>query len=112
MNKISHNVDCVMGLQNCLLTLRIDPGPCTGTCQISSDDVNQVVGNKGEDATDIKVEEDPWPATSMGIKTEPAVSSMCARARVSVCVSVCIQVNAHWTSIVQTVCRIRCEWII
>jgi hypothetical protein len=106
MNKISHNVDCVMGLQNCLVRLRIDPGPCTGTCQISSDDGNQFVGNKGEDATDIKVEEDPWPAISMGIKIEPNVSCM----HVCVRVRVCIQVYAHWTDNVQTLFTIRCAW--
>jgi hypothetical protein len=44
---------------------------------MSSDDVNQFVGNKGEDAADIKVEEYPWPATSMEIKTEPVVSCTC-----------------------------------
>jgi hypothetical protein len=52
---------------------------------MSSVGVNQFVGNKGEDATDIKVEEDPWPAAFMGVKTEPAVS----------CMSVCIMFYAH-----------------
>jgi hypothetical protein len=82
MNKIILNVHCVIGLQNCLLRLSGDSVPCTGTSQTSSDDVNQFVGNKGEDAVDIKVEEDPWPATSMEIKTDPTVS----------CMSVCIMV--------------------
>jgi hypothetical protein len=41
-----------------------------------SDDGNQFIANKGEVAADIKVEEDPWPATYTGIKTEPAVSFM------------------------------------
>jgi hypothetical protein len=57
--------------------LKSEPGPCTGTCQISSDDGNQVSGKRGEEVTDIKVEEDPWPTTSTGIETEPAVSCMC-----------------------------------
>jgi hypothetical protein len=65
---------------------------------MSSDDGNQFVGIKVEDVTDIKEEEDPWPATSTGIKTEPAVS----------CMSLCIQVYVHWTDNVQTVCRTKC----
>jgi len=67
---------------------------------MSSDDGNQFVGIKVEDVTDVKEEEDPGPATSMGIKTEPAVS----------CVSVCTEVCVRWTGNVQTVCRTRCEW--
>jgi hypothetical protein len=40
-----------------------------------------VVGIKGEYVDVVKVEEDPWPATSTGIKTEPVVSlCVCARA--------------------------------
>ena len=64
-----------------------EPGPCSGTCQISSDDGNQVVDKSIEEVTDVKVEEDPAPAASTGIKTEPAVSSM----------SLCIQFYVHWT---------------
>jgi hypothetical protein len=50
-----------------------------------SDDVNNFPGNKCDVVTDVKEEEDPWPAASVGIKTEPAVSYM----------SVCIKVYAH-----------------
>jgi hypothetical protein len=49
---------------------------------MSSDDGNQVTGKSGEEVTYIKVEEDPWPATSTGTETEPAVSCLC----VCVCV--------------------------
>ena len=84
MNKVTHNIDGVMGLQTCMNTLRTDHGPCTGTYQISSDDGNQVTGKRGEEVTYIKVEEDPWPATSTGIETEPAVSFLC------VCMCVCV----------------------
>jgi len=83
MYKATHNICGVMGLQNCMDILKSEPGPCTSICQISSDDGNEVSGKKGEEVTYIKVEEDPWPATSTGIKTEPAVSCVC------VCVCVC-----------------------
>ena len=98
MNKVSRNVEGVVGLQNCMDILKSEPGSCTGTCQLSSDDGNQFVGIKVEDVTGVKEEMDPGPATSTGIKTEPAVS----------CMSLCIQVYVHWTDNVQTVCRIRC----
>jgi len=84
MNKVTHNIDGVMGLQTCMNTLRTDHGPCTGTYQISSDDGNQVTGKRGEEVTYIKVEEDPWPATSTEIEIEPAVSFLC------VCMCVCV----------------------
>jgi hypothetical protein len=67
---------------------------------MSSDDVNNFAGNKCDVVTDVKEEDDPWPATSMELEIEPAVSYM----------SVCIKVYAHWTHNVQTVCRVRCEW--
>ena len=57
--------------------LKSEPGSRFGTCQMSSDDGNQFVGIKVEEVTDVKEEEDPGPATSMGIKTEPAVSCVC-----------------------------------
>jgi len=87
MSKIVHNFDGLAGLQNCMDILKSEPGSCTGTCQMSSDDGNQVVGIKVEGVTDIKVEEDPGPAKSTGIKAEHAVS-----------LSVCIQVYVHWTN--------------
>jgi hypothetical protein len=80
MHKVTHNIGGVMGLQNCMDVLKSEPGPCTGTCQISPDDGNEVSGKRGEEVTCIKVEEDPWPATSTGIETERAVS----------CVYVCV----------------------
>jgi hypothetical protein len=100
MSKLIRNFDGLVGLQNCMDILKSEPGPCTGTYQISSDDGNQVVGIKVEDVTDMKEEEDRRPATSTGIETEPAVG----------CVCVCIEVYAYWSNIVQTVCRITCEW--
>jgi hypothetical protein len=87
MKKVSHNVEGVAGLQNCMDILTNDCGPCIGTCQMSSDDGNEFVGIKVEDVMDIKEEEDPWPATSTGIKTEPAVS----------CMSLFKQVFVDWT---------------
>jgi hypothetical protein len=81
MHKVTRNIDGVMVLQNCMDVLKSEPGPCTGTCQISSDDGgNEVTVKRGEEVTCIKVEEDSWPATSTGIETEPAVS----------CVRVCV----------------------
>jgi hypothetical protein len=80
MSKIVHNFDG-LGLQNCMDILKSEPGSRIGTCQMSSGDGNQVVG--------IKVEEDPWPAKSTGIKAEHAVS-----------LSVYIQGYVHWTNCV------------
>jgi len=87
MSKIIHNFDGLAGLQNCMDILKSECGPCTGTYHKSSDDGNQFVGIKVEGATDIKVEEDPWPATSTGIKAEHAVS-------------LCIQGYVYWTNCV------------
>ena len=88
-SKISHNSDGVMGLQNCMNILKSEPGSCIGTCQMTSDVGNQVVGIKVEGVTDIKVEEDTGPAKSTGIKAEHAVS-----------LSLCIQGYVHWTNCV------------
>ena len=74
MNKISHNFDGVVGLQNCMDIIKSECGPCTVTSQMSPNDGKQFVGIKGEDVTDVKVEENPRLATSTGIKTEPEVS--------------------------------------
>ena len=76
MKKVSHNAVGVLGLQNCMDILKSEPDSSIETCQMSSDDGNQFVGIKVEDVTDVKEEEDPGPATSTGIKTEPAVSRM------------------------------------
>ena len=89
MSKIVHNFDGLGGLQNCMDILKSEPGSCIGTCQMSSDDGNQFVGIKVEGITDIKVEEDPWPAASTGIKAEHAVS-----------LSVCIHSYVYWTKCV------------
>ena len=78
MNKVTNNIVGVVGLQKCMDIVKSEPGPCTGTYQISSDGGNQVSGIRGEEVTGIKVEEDPGPAASMGIKTKPAVSCICA----------------------------------
>jgi hypothetical protein len=94
VNKVTHNIVGVVGLQKCMDVMKSEPGPCTGTYQISSGDGNQVTGKKGEEVTDIKEEEDPWPAASTGIKTEPAVS-LC----VCVCVCVCVEFCSHGTDI-------------
>jgi hypothetical protein len=76
MKKVSHNVEGLAGLQNCMDILKSEPDSSTGTCQMSSDDGNEFVGIKVEDATDIKEEEDPWSATSTGIKDPwPAAST-------------------------------------
>jgi len=102
MNKITHNIDGVMGLQKCINILRTDRGPGTGTYQISSDDGNQVTGKRGKEVTYIKVEEDPWPATSAGIATEPAVSFVC----VYVCVFVSLVI--HMAQISRISCPLLC----
>jgi hypothetical protein len=67
----------MVGLQNCMDILKSEPGPCTGTYQMSSDNGNEVFGIKVEEVADIKVEKDPEPTTSPLIKTEPAVSCLC-----------------------------------
>jgi hypothetical protein len=69
--------------------LHSEPGPCTRTCLMSSDNGNQVVGIKVEEVADSKLEEDPGPTTSPLIKTEPLVS----------CVYVCVNCFAHCTDI-------------
>lgn len=89
LSKINRNVNDLVCLQNCMDVLQSDHAPCTGTFQISSNNGYQVVGIKVEDATDIKVEEDPDPATSSLIKTESAVSCLC----------VCIQCYSGSTDI-------------
>jgi hypothetical protein len=87
MSKSVHNFHGLVGLQNCMDILESEPGSCTGTCQVSSDDGNLVVGIKVEGVTDIEVEEDPGSAISTGIKAEHAVS-----------LSVCFQGYVRWTN--------------
>ena len=79
IRKIIHNFDGLVTLQNCMDILKSEPGSCIGTCQMSSDNGNQVVGIKVEGASDIKVEEDPGPAKSTGIKAEHGVSLCISR---------------------------------
>jgi hypothetical protein len=93
MSKISHNVDSLVHLQNRMQILKSEAGPCAGIHQLSSDDGNQVVG-KGKYVNDIKVEEDPGPAASTGIKTEPAVS-MCVCAHACACMYVCVHMHVR-----------------
>ena len=99
-----HYFDGILDLQNCMDVLKSEPGPCSGTCQMSSDDGNQVVGIKVEDVTDMKDEEDPWPATSTGIETELAVSCLC----VCVCVCLCISSVVHIAQISRISCPLMC----
>ena len=96
MNKINHNCNGLAGLQNCMDIQKSEHRSSIGICHMSSDGGNQFVGIKVVGITDIKMEDDPWPATSTRIATEPAVS----------CMSVCLKVYAHWTDNIQTVCRI------
>ena len=105
-----HNSDEMVVLQNCMDTLQSEPGPCSGTCPMSSDNVNQGVGIKVEEVSDMKVEENPEPTTSPLIKTEPAVSCLCVSVYrllftwhrypqfpVFQCVCVCIKLhNVDW----------------
>ena len=93
MNKVTHNIHGVMGLQKCMDIVKSELGPCSNTCQMSSDDGKQGTGKRGEEFTYIKVEEDPWPATSAGIETEPALSFVC------VCVCFCVPCYSHGTDI-------------
>jgi hypothetical protein len=87
MSKIFLNFDGLVGLQNCMDILKSEPGSHIGTRQMSSDDENQVVCIKVEGVTGIKVEEDPGPATSTGIKADHTVS-----------LSVCIQGYVQWNN--------------
>jgi gamma-tubulin complex component 4 len=106
MSKISHNVDSLVHLQNCMQILKSEPGPCAGIHQLSSDDGNQVVGIKGEYVDDIKVEEDPGPAASTGVKTEPAVS-LCVLVCMCVCTCTCVCVCV-FTCVCMDVCMHVC----
>jgi hypothetical protein len=100
MSKLNHNFDSMIGLQNCMDMLKSEPGPCTWTYQMSSDNVNEVFGVKVEEVADIKVEEDPEPTTSPLIKTEPAVSCLCVCVCVCVCVCMCVSIcYSHSTDI-------------
>jgi len=92
-SKLNYDFDGMVVLQNSMDTLKSEPGPCTGTALMSSDDGNQVVVIKVEEITDIKAEEDPEPTASPIIKTEPAVSCLC----VHVCV--CVECYSHCTDI-------------
>jgi hypothetical protein len=76
MSKVNRDSDGMVVLQNCLDILKSEPGSCTATCLMSSDDGSEVVGIKVEGVTDIKLEEDPGQTTSTAVKTEPAVSCM------------------------------------
>lgn len=89
MSKLNHDFEGMMVLQNCMDTLKSEPGPCTGTGLMSSDDGNQGVVIKLEEVSDIKQEEDPEP-TSPLIKTEPAVSSLCIE-----CYSYCTDIQSY-----------------
>jgi len=81
-----HKSDAMVVLQNCMDILQSEPGPCSGTCPMSSDDGNEGIVIKVEEVSDIKEEENPEPTKSSLIKTEPAVSSLC----MCVCVCVCV----------------------
>ena len=106
MNKITHNIVGVLGLQNCMDILKSEPGPCTGARQISFDDGYEVGGERCEDVSDIKMKEDPWPATSTGIENEPTVSlCMC----VCVCVCVCVSIVIHMAQITRISCPSVCS---
>jgi hypothetical protein len=64
----------VMVLQNCVDSLRSGPVSCSETCLRSSDDRNEIIDIKVEEATDIKQEELPEPIQFRTIKTETEVS--------------------------------------
>jgi hypothetical protein len=51
---LSYGFSSVMVLQNCVDSLRSDRVSCSETCLRSSDDGNEIVGAKDEEATDIK----------------------------------------------------------
>jgi hypothetical protein len=63
-----------MVLQNCVDPLRSDRASCSETCLRSTDDGNEIVGVKVEEASGIKEEELPEPIPFRTIKTEPEVS--------------------------------------
>jgi hypothetical protein len=65
-----------MVLQNCVDSLRSGPVSCSETCLRSSDDRNEIMDIKVEEATDIKEEEHPEPIPFQTIKTEPEVRFM------------------------------------
>lgn len=72
LQRVEEVIPAVRESLNWMDILKSEPGPCTGACQISSDDGNEVGGKRGAYVSDIKMEEDPWPATTTGIETEPA----------------------------------------
>jgi hypothetical protein len=67
-----------MVLQNCVDSLGSDHVSCRETCLRSSDDGNEIVGVKVEEATGIKQEDLPEPIPFRTIKTEPEVSFVAA----------------------------------
>jgi len=72
--------------------LHSEPGTCTGTCLMPSDDGNQFVGIKVEEVADL--EEDPGPKASPLLKTEPSVS--------------CVSVVGHVAQISRISCPSMC----
>jgi hypothetical protein len=74
-------------------------GSCTETCATLSGNGNQFLFVNIDEFADIKVEEDPEPATSALIKTEPAVSCLC--------MSVCIQCYSHCMPHCLSICPSR-----
>jgi hypothetical protein len=76
----AHESESVVTLQNCTANLRDESGLFSGTCSTSSEDGNQFIFVKVEEASvefEPEVKEDPWPSTSEIIQPEPAVSCVC-----------------------------------
>lgn len=70
----------VLLLQNCMDSLKVEPGSCSGTYVTSSGVDNQVIGIKVEEGSNVEEEEeDPLLIPFTPIKSEYEVSVICVR---------------------------------
>jgi protein associated with RNAse G/E len=95
LSKLNHDFDITVVLQNCMDMLKSEPYSSTEKHIMLSDEVNEVVGIKVEEITELNEEED-GESTSPVIKIEPPVSSISvciqcyARRKIQNCLSVCL----------------------
>ena len=83
--------NCMLILQNCMYSLKVEPGSCSETCVTSSRVENRVIGIKVEEDPIVEEEEeeeeDPLLIPFTPIKSEYEVSVICHSLRKFVCVS-------------------------
>jgi hypothetical protein len=73
--------NCVLILQNCMDSLKVEPGSCSETYMTSSCVENRVTGIKVEESSneeeEVEEEEDPLLIPFTPIKSEYEVSAVC-----------------------------------